>query len=136
MKDYPALSEFYDDLRIEVGGRFTFVGSYPKTAEQRTFPTPPGKFCVRNIVLCGEEDKPKEISFRLTLNGEELFETVQDISNVPSDQLPDSKNLVFYGMIVLEAFSFSQPGILESFVAVDGNDWQRSGWLRLTKKVD
>lgn len=131
------LSAIYcDDIRNEVGGKYSLMGVYQSEMVFPQFPALTPKFCARITLRFAVEDRPRE-SLKIQLfSGEALLgvmeinqEQIQSSELPPNDPdiPPEDRILAIQTVLAFSPFQIAAPCRLRLRAYIDGNEIKGNG---------
>lgn len=132
MESRPAFCIFCDDVREEVGGKVSMMGTYgSELIVNAPFPYQAPKFCINVYVISAIEDPPKSLRIRVTYPARQVIFEAEMSDGLNQDIAADDATKAHYvGRLQVSPMVFSEPGDLEVFVETE-RETSRAGRLRI-----
>jgi hypothetical protein len=127
---------FCDDVRQEVGNKYSYLGIYGSNLIVQSFPTTLVKLCCVLTVRVPANAPPKHVVFKLLRDEEVLFEADLSQSDIKEPAVtslangPDGIALTISSVAQLVGFPITQRCLLKARAIVDGREL-RGGALEL-----
>lgn len=90
IQDRILISEFCDDIRYEMGNKYSLMGCYTRELIVEKFPITLPKFCVLSTAITPIERPFKKLVFKAYLNDSMLH-----VNEIPSDELQDGQIKIY-----------------------------------------
>lgn len=127
-----AYALYCDDIRHEVGGKFSLIGCYRgDLIVVGDLPATLPKLCVAVWISTDIENPIKKASIRILQNEDEILSTELDVSSLEmlSGRGGDRNRMAISAQVVLSSFKIERTGVLRTLIEVDGETLRAGGLI-------
>lgn len=112
------IAQFCDDIRQEVGNKYSLIGCYGNEMIVDNIPAVLPKLCAHIRVITPSDRPLAQLTIRAILNDETLAEIEMPVTNMIDDfkkkaSESDLGRMTFLAMIVLSPLSVAEPGKIQ-----------------------
>lgn len=112
---------YSDDIRQEVGHKFTYVGSYNGSMQVTKLPVTLSKICTTVFCLHDKDQPPREISIEVFLGDETIANATFSPEEIPTNaNTTDDHPGVIQANFVFSPLEISEPKAIRVKVVADG----------------
>lgn len=102
---------FCDDIRHEIGGKYSLIGCYGRELIVNKLPATLPKLCAFITLLIPSDSLLSRLTFRATINGDTIGEVEVPVSNM-QESFQEAANVADLGRVGLHAVMVFSPLIL------------------------
>lgn len=134
----PSVHVIYcDDIRQEVGNKYSYMGVYSGVLYVPDFPVILPKLCLVVTATFPDDEEIKSLKLRLLQNDEQFFERDMDVGNVAEFGIAKATDVQrmrsFPIPVVFSPYTATEPMLLRVRIVKNGTDEMRGPGLHIAK---